>query len=359
MIVYYSMYAFCFITAYVVRHMRTERTREQREKIIGWICFSILTILLALRHQSMGIDLRPNAGYGYLGMYETIGRASWTTIFNNSFLNYEKGYVVLNKVLNYISRDRQFLLVACSVLSVIPVGYLVVKRSRSPLFSFIVYMGLPLIQLLYSGLRQDLAIGLCALSILFIERKQPLKFIIIVFFASTLHATSLLFIIAYPAYHYIKVKKKTRVLSVAAIPLIYIVRRPLFSFFSSFYKADVQITDTGAFRLLIVFVGLYVFCSYFSDDSQEQIGLLNIFYFACIFQCFAGVNTLVMRVGLYFMVPLIILLPNVVMSMENRNNYRISRDIFCIFFVCYGLYVLHTPSYALSYPYYFFWETLA
>ena len=54
--------------------------------------------MLALRHQSMGIDLRYTKYFGYLGRFDAIAETSWSDVFDVSIANYEKGYIIFNKL---------------------------------------------------------------------------------------------------------------------------------------------------------------------------------------------------------------------------------------------------------------------
>lgn len=355
MAVYYLMYGFSVFIMWFFAHLKTEKTEEQRNKIVCILCFLSLILVLSLRHPSMGVDLRYGESTGYLGMFSRIARSNWSEVFTNSFQNYEKGYVIFCKLISLISANKQFFLAVCAITSVLPVAAVLGKRSSSPLFSFVIYMGLPVIQMLFSGLRQSIAIAICFLSITYIQQRKPIAFLVAVLIAASFHSSALIFLPFYFIYR-IKIKRNIRFITVAILPILFVFRVSIFSFLTSIFGKSADIADNGALRLLIFFIILYVFCFMLSDDTEDNIGYLNLFYFACFFQCFSGINTLVMRIGFYFMLPLTLLLPDSVGKIRNKNTERLIKAFLIVFFVAYGLYVLHSKSYAMSYPYSFFWN---
>ena len=171
MTVYFGVYALLFLLH--CYQTFSNRTKEKRKRSTAFACFLILFFLMALRHPSMGRDLGNEISEGYLYSFHRIASMSWTKVFNlKEFLNYEKGYIVLNKILASISTEVQFFLGAVALISLVPVYIVVAKRSRSPIISTVVYMGLPVFLLLFSGLRQCIAIAICFCSILLIEKKR-------------------------------------------------------------------------------------------------------------------------------------------------------------------------------------------
>jgi hypothetical protein len=116
--------------------------------------------------------------------------------------------------------------------------------------------------------------------------------------------------------------------------------------------------DTGALFLFVFFVVLYVLLFLLSDGSEEENGLLNLFFLACIIQAFAGVYSTAMRLGYYFTFPLLLLLPSVFAKEKSEGTRRILRIGGIIAFGAIGLYFLATTDWAMANPYYFFWQTI-
>lgn len=355
MTVYYVMYFLILAGAPLVA--QTGRIPEQR-KIRGAVFITlVITLVLGLRHPSMGVDLQYGRYGGYLGSFQAIASLSWGQLLaRGGWQNYEWGYILLNKLLGYLSTDYQCLLIACAIASIVPIGRLIYRCSKDPTFAAIVYLGLPCFLMPFSGLRQGIAIGVCCLSIPYIQEKKLGKFALTVIAACFFHYSSIIFALAYPLYH-IRLPQKVRLWTIPALAVVYVARYPLFAIASKLFKENAVASDTGAFTLMIVFALVYSFCTIFlHDNDQESAGFLNLFYFACICQCLGGVHQLAIRVGYYFMPALAIALPNMIANMTNPNNKKISKICIVPIFVAYGLYALYHGSWAMTNPYYFFWS---
>lgn len=236
------------------------------------------------------------------------------------------------------------------------IGIMIGKNSKDPLLAIIVYLGLPCALVPFSALRQGIAVGICCLSISLIRKNKLIEFLLLVTFATLFHYSAFCFVAAYPIYH-IKLPKTLRILSIPALAVIFVARYPLFVIGSKIFKKSAAIKQTNAVTLLIVFVLIYTFCTLFVHDETDG-GFLNLFYIACVVQCFAGVYSTAMRVGYYFMPGLVIALPNIVKNMEKVADRKISRLCVMTAFMVYGLYILYASGsgWSMTYPYHFFWQ---
>ena len=330
--------------------------KEKRNKWYAWIGFIFIFLVLALRHQSMGVDLGYDSNTGYLAAFDKIARFSWKEAFQVDVYNYERGYILFNKLISSIWNNRQFFLAVCAFISIVPVAFVVYKKSKDSIFSYFIYLGLPSFLMAFSGLRQSIAMGICFLSFLFIEDKKWVKFIITVLVASLFHYSAIIFLIAYPLYH-INIGFKGRIFSLILLPVIFVLRFPLFSVLSKIFKEDAVPDNNGALTLLLVFCLIYVFCFFFAKKDKQINGLLNLFYIACCCQIFGNIYSTAMRVGYYFMPFAILLEPPIVNEMNDEKNVRAGVKIaILIAFIAFGLFSFYTSSWAGTYPYYWFWS---
>lgn len=355
MAIYFILYASIGFAALFAKHLKADYAKKRF--FLCMVSFVLLVLLFSLRHPSMGVDLQYGESNGYLGQFQRISRLSFSELFSTSILNYEIGFVVFNKLISYLSTDIQFYLFACTFFAILPIFYIIYKYSDTPIFSFIIYLGLPSFMMLFSGMRQILAIGLCALALNFILEKKLIKFIIAVAVATLFHYSAIVFFIAYPVY-YIKIDKKMRILSLMLIALTFIFRKQLFVVLSKILKPEASTEDNGAFALFAVFVMIYVYCFVFAKNDKTINGLLNIFLFACLAQAFGGIYSTAMRVGYYFMTSLILLLPSVVKNIEDYKTKFLSYLFISVAFIVFGLWSLYNSGWAMAYPYYFFWRTV-
>ena len=344
-----------------MKYLKADEFKKRRNSFIFIVV--VLVLMLGLRAQNMGNDL-----VGYLPAYDYFSAMSWDKVLSLSFYqNYERGYILFNKIVSLIYNDRQFFLGACAFVSIFPILYSVYKSETNMLFATMVFLGIPSFPLLFSGLRQGIALGICFLSLIYIRKKKIIPFVGLVFLATLFHFSAIIFIVAYPLYRW-KVNRTIRYLSIASIPVFYLFRYQLFNTFASMFRENAIADNNNAIGLFLVFSVVYVFCSFFYDrNDEQQNGLMNLFYFACICQAMGGVKSTVVRVGYYFMLSLIILIPDILESSVDRNRAHsfgfkdekskmIMSIIVIAAFVIFGLYTLRNGSWSGSYPYYFFWD---
>ena len=361
MAVYIVLY--CLIALFGV-YTFYHRNQPEKRHVWGIILMTLLfTALVALRHPSMGIDLHYGESTGYLASYHKFSEMSFREVIDmvqsNGWENYESGYIVFNKLLTYISADDQVLLIGCAILSIVPIGLLIALYSKDYDFSMVVYLGLSLGLIVFSALRQAIAVGICTLSFPFIRRKQWAPFLLLVFLAWLFHGSAIAFLFAYPAYHW-NLKKWQRLLGVPLLVGIFLGRNQIFRIAMKLLDKDAVPEDTNAYRLMVVFGLVYLFCVVFWDKEDDTSGgFLNVFYFACVCQCFSSINAIAERLGYFFMVGLVIALPNIVMNLKNVKIRMLFKYGICSAFVAFGLYSFYSCYWSQTYPYHFFWENLS
>lgn len=352
---YICLYMFIIVFSFFLKW----KFPEEKNLILSIVGFTAILILVAFRHPSMGNDLGYYKAEGYLTSFDFISTLSWRQVLDiNAFLNYEKGYILFNKLVGVLGNgNRQMLLVMSATVSILPVAYITNKKSKNIFMSLIIYLGVPTFLLLYSGLRQSIAIAICFLSIDFIQKKQLKKFVLTIAVATLFHYSSFVFLFAYVLY-YIKIGKQFRWLSVIILPIIFIFRYPLFQVLSKIFQENARPDDNGSITLMLLFSLIYVFCICFQKKSETHNGYLNLFYIACVCQIFGNIFNTALRVGYYFVIVLVLLLPDICESMVLEQNKRIMNYLIPLGFILFGLYNILNNSWAMAYPYYWFWEII-
>lgn len=327
---------------------------KRRNLFITFGIFSIILLLLGLRHQSMGIDLGYDNTTGYLAQFSRIAQYSFHELFSGlNFLHYEPGYILLNKIIGLIRLDNQFFLFSIALLSLIPISITINKNSKNPLISWIVYLGIPPFLMLFSGLRQALAIGICFFSLDLIKRKKPFHFFLLILLAALFHRTALVFLVAYPIYN-MRMTRNKRIFSLIALGMVFIFREQIFMIVNTLLNLSLIIDNNNAWLLLFVLIAIYIYCTVFPNKDKELNGYLNILYLACLTQSFGGVNMIVSRIGYYFMVILVLLIPKALSNISHKNTQLITKFIVYVCFIAFGIYSIYTTSWAQAFPYRFF-----
>lgn len=336
----------CYINRYNI---------PQINKGLFLVCAVAIILIVSLRHPSMGVDLQYGKYEGYLGAYLDLAKHTWKFFFAfEPYRNFETGYLFFNKLVASISGTNiQVFLTFCAIVSMVPIFRLIYEESVYPLISLIIYLGLPTFMIVFSTLRQAMAVSICFASVEFIKRKKLVPFLLLVLLATSFHYSAFLFIVSYPLYN-IKLDKKHRCCSIGIIVIVYLVKARLFSLLSVLLKKDAVMDNNGAFVLFATFFLIYIFGSFVIKEKDE--GFLNLFFIACCVQALAGVFTTATRVGYYFMPFLTILIPNIIDTVENFRVRRLLKVFVPICFIVFGLYSIYSTTWSMAYPYIFFWS---
>ena len=366
MAIYYASYALMFLYCWLARAAYPER--QQSNKRIAFAAFGLMFVLLALRHPAMGIDLGYEKAIGYLPSFRALNEFPLKMVRKLAGIRpYEEGYVRFNILLGKISTHPQFLLAVCAALSVLPVGWVIARQSEDCGFAAAVYMALPCALLGFSALRQAIALGMLVLALSCVIKKRPLLFFLLVMLAAQFHKASWIFLAAYPIY-WIRVNLFWRLVSLALLPLLYLLRLPLYMLTVAHIYSAYNIPDNnGSYFLLLLYVLLYVLCVVFQhyeygdpgcDASSLQInGLMNVFYGAVVCQTFAGVHNVAARMSYPFSLALPLLLPLIISRVRDARTRQLLRGILILFFVFFALQAIWRMGWARAWDYRFFWQS--
>ena len=152
--------------------------------------FLVLWLIQSLRSTSTGTDLK-----AYIPFFDSSGSMQIGEIYRAT--NMEFGYQIYNELIShFISTNPNVFLAITAFIAIAPIAYIIYKYSRTPSLSFIIFASLIVYLFDFSGLRQAIAIGITALSFSFVVKKKIIPFALLVFLASTIHTSSILFLIA-------------------------------------------------------------------------------------------------------------------------------------------------------------------
>ena len=357
MAVYYVMYACIFVTALCERKWGSKDSDAKKRDSI--ICFSLVALLLVLRHQSMGMDLHWTASKGYLWMFDqAVGNSFSDYLEIASKMHYEWFFKLYTWLVAQVFGNRQFFMAVTALLSLIPVAYLFYKKSCDPILSWIIYLGMSPFLVLFSALRQGMTIGLAVLLYILAEEKKIVPYIAVLVLAVMLHTSSVILIVIYPAVN-IRLNMKIRLVLVALLLISIFFRKWIVKAIGlvfPMYAKYLHYDGIVAYRLFAVFVMIYLICCALTDGSNLQNSYMNLFFLACCCQFTGLFSQETPREGFYFMPALCILLPSVISNMNNRKLANVLKAGTYVCFTAFGLYELYETVWTISYPYRFFWQ---
>jgi len=303
------------------------------------VFFLLLFLMLALRAPSIGRDLG-----NYLYYFESFAQQNLKDLlaFETDAL-----YGLLNWAVGQFTDNYQWFLAVVAALCVLPVAALYRQERRHGYLQLIIFVNLSTFVMLFSGLRQALAMAVGVMAYRCVRKKQLFRFLLWVLVALGFHHSGFILLAMYPLYH-ITFRRKHLLFVVPVMGAIFVFNKPIFAVATAFFSRfeDVYegtITDTGAYTMLILFVIFAAFSYVVPDEEKlgpEGRGLRNILLAALVIQCFVPLHNLAMRMGYYYMIFIPILMAKVVDAsrVEYRQIARLGNYVMCIFFTLYYLW---------------------
>lgn len=327
--------------------------------IIFFICF---LLLLALRHETVGRDLQ-NYKY-YFSLYDRVPYSNYP-IFSQEWL-----FKWLNISIRRITNDYQIYLVVIAAISVLPIAFAYCEQRNHGYVQMIIFVNMSTFVMLFSGLRQSVAIAMGMIAYQFVKRKKLIWFLVFAYLALAMHHSGFMVFLMYPMYHS-RLKKEHLLIVVPIITFVFIFRNRIFTFLNEILsensdKYGSEITETGSYMSLVLFAIITIFIYVVSSDERmddEARGLRNILILVVALQIFASLHPLAMRLNYYY----IILIPMAVgrcldfRKEKYKEIAKLGEVVLCVFFTIYFVWTTYesykTGISALdTIPYRFFWE---
>ncbi len=348
MLPYYIMVVVPYFLSLVFKRKEYEDDYVSR-KITITSFFVILIALLAFRDISCGTDL---IRYQY-----TFNQANMTEWEPGITGAKDIGYFIFVKLFQYVTTDFHAFVAVVALLSLIPIFYFYHKESENAVLTIALFLTVAPFTIYFSGLRQILAMALVVPAWYYAKNKKLFRFALVVLIAVLFHHSGWVILFLYPLYHLSITKKWMLFLAPAAL-LVLILNKPIFRLVLLFTgENNYEISDTGAYTILILLVLFVVYSYVIPDESkldQDIIAMRNILVLSVFIQCFAPVHTLVMRINYYFLLFLPVLIPKI----ARRSKYiwesisQISVVVMVIFFTFWFFHQAYTGGDKLNvFPY--------
>lgn len=303
------------------------------------VFFLMLFAMAALKGESVGND---TANYAYF--FDIYHDCSWQTVMDADL---DVLYVLLNWLVGFVTDDFQVFLVIASALIVFPLARLYMEDRRYSFLKIVLFMNMPNFVLLFSGIRQYLAIVAGIWAYHMTRKKKPLGFALACVVALGIHHSGFMLLPMYGLYH-ANFKRRHLLFIVPAIGAVFVFNRQIFTVLLTFLarfsdKYSSEISSTGAITMLVLFALFAALCYIIPRESQmdaETLGLRNLLLFAVVLQCFAPLHTLSMRLNYYYILFIPMVVPKCLAqaSPAYKQVAQLANVVMCLFFT--GYYIL-------------------
>ncbi len=332
---------------------------QKREQTTIFIFFIGLFILLALRDITVGRDL-----YQYKNIFERCYHTSFKSLPNLAF---ELGYTIYNKLISFLTRDYRLFLIITGIITLLPIYKLYHREAKYSFLLILLFINMPCFLIIFSGLRQAIAISIGVLAFMAIENKKYVISVLLIVLATYFHASAFVLFLLYPLFFF-KIKSKYLLYIVPIMFIIYIFRVPLFLMILNFVPARYvefygDLEQTGAYGMLLLFLMFSVFSFVVLDEevmSEKDFFFRNILLVATIFQFFVPIHAMIQRTSYYFLIFVPMSIISVVQSPKKwlKNVSDTAVVVLSVFFAVYFFYngFFSTDNLLDVFPYKFYWS---
>lgn len=360
MFVYYVLIGVPLALAAGISLTHVKFSKESLERMIPVDAFfGILLLLLAVRGIECGIDLE-----NYLSIYKTSAVTEFHEVLEAHDL--EWGYHFLQYTLAQAGLGFRVMIALTSVLSVVPIWIVYRRNTGHAYLTVILFATVTSFSMLFSGIRQSIAIAIVMLAYLCVRKKRLIGFILLVALASLFHVSAWIALLIYPVY-YLPITRNWLWFLAPSMCVLFVFRQAFFRFAlmmlgEKYVDRYGVIQDTGAYMMLVLLVAFLIFTFVLTREKEidaETRGLRNLMLVMVIIQFFASINAVAMRMNYYFLIFLPLLIPRVIerAPRQMRQLARLALAVLCIFFTYHFFHDARTGADVLKiFPYISMWE---
>ena len=327
------------------------------------IFFFILFLILAFRDESIGRDMLNYKHFFF--MYRDV---SFRSIFSEESDTLFWGW---NWLVARFTDNFQVFVALTAAITILPIVKVYSEDREYGFMKIVLFMNMSTFVMLFSGLRQAVAISFGLIAYEYVKQKRPWMFMLVALIALGFHHTAFVLFALYPIYHF-KIKKNNLIFVIPVILFVFAFNGPIFSFATTILTSlfgeryDIVAESTGAYTMLIVFIVFAILAYILPDESkidEETLGLRNYLLMAILFQCFASVHALAMRMNYYFIIFIPILMSKIFKNVKGnmKDVELVAKYGIILFFTAYYLYTTYVScqtgqSVLNTYPYVPFWK---
>lgn len=290
---------------------------------LGVIAFQMI-FLIGFRDVSIGLDTK-----SYLIRFDYYKNFTLNQIFSDKFQ--EHGYSLIIKGTALIYDNFDFFKIIVAVISIVPIVITILKCSKNPFLSVLIFIAFDYYAFMFSGMRQGIAYALCILSFLCIQNKKPVKFVLLVLLAAQFHKSAYIFLPAYWIAN-VKMNKYTLITLCMAFAAVFVFKSKLYGLIEhGFYNTVDNIygeRNTGAFTLLVrQFVIAAAMLFFAAKNEFKCISNYNRFTMlvctGAILTIFATIGSNAQRAANYYCMFLIFGIPELLDSLDDSMVKRV------------------------------------
>ena len=356
------IFAFFMETNIIIVEQNDIEAAVKKKRIYNILFFIILFLIAALRHPNTGADTS-----AYYSMFHYILNSEnplnnyWETLItslrNGSFTD-AIFWNFFSKLASFIIQTPQLWLAFVSGLFLFAVYTTIKKYSDDPVISWTYILSLFIYSFILQGLRQSMAMTIVLFSLKYVFDRKLWKFLLLMGLATLFHQSAIIFVIVYPM-HKLKVRIWYFIVIGGMMILSYAFPSVLLSILPSaisssrfgiyLYGREGMYTISGWLLLFIIFSFCYRYKGNAVKNNPHTSMLFTLLMIGLAMQSMAGMIAEMFRVSYYFNMFSMLLVPNVICSIQKPQYRTEVRFLVLLAFMAYFFY-------SGGFVYRFFWQ---
>lgn len=334
------------------RYIKRYNNKNKKSGFVYFILISLMMVaVIGLRDVTIGIDT-----VNYCNTFNNLSNVSWSYLSNNKLT--EPGYSFICILFNKLNLNFHVFLIFMAFLYIIPVSYIIFKYSKSPCFSYILFIAFGLFTFSMSTIRQTMAMSLVLIAFIFMQKRKLIPFIVTVLLAATFHMTAVVFL---PAYflNRLKLSKKILLILFSIGILLIVFKEQIRLVLNSNARLSYKGIETGGnlmyiFLLGTVIIGL-LFGNVLDEKNKNNAPFFYMLVAAIIIFPITQFNPTVMRLYFYYSIFMIIYIPNMLWEIKDHT----AKILGYAGYILVSIYFMITDTFSTARqltPYLFFWK---
>lgn len=350
----FNLLLILFISILYLLICSNSKTSNKKQVIFLRIVFFTFFVLVASREMTRGNDTQM-----YLNLFRNCAVQKWQFLTLNEY--FEKGYLVLNILISYISKNPRFFMVIMSAIMNYCCYRFIKENSKNYYLSTLMYVCFLFFYTSMTMMRQFLAFCIMLLGIKFAKEKKPVLFVLTTFFASLFHSSVWLTLLYYPIYNMKYTRKKALLIIILGVLIMFNlgpIINYIFDFLGRVNYYDSRLGSESISNVIyaVMYFTFYIFVIYESRKKKSKeinsMYLLSILVTATINLVAIRMN-IISRAAFYFNFLTIISLPNIIeQNVINISNKRVVEFLLILFLTVYSSSIIYLkPEWNSAYDY--------
>lgn len=308
-----TLYSIVFLTITLLAMLSGGRLSSRSKGVIFWGCAIGLIVLSAIRDFSVGADtLNYCQGFQYIRIRSFKDALSF---------GWEQGYVITNWLLGRFFKNSRALLVFMAAFILLPIFYWIKKKSKWPVLSLLIFVGMGMWSASMFILRQWCAMAILTFSYKYIREQKFIPFLILVLIAMLFHRTAAIFLLAYFVMN-IRLDTAKIFLSIPISAAVGMLGGRILNILNRFARISEAGNFNGGITILVVFWLCIIACIVcFKGVVPQTLDFyFRLVFFAAFLQPISFTFSNWSRIVTYFSIALPVFLPNFVMELTGPGT---------------------------------------